>query len=239
MNEDLSMVGKIVKVVDGSVNTLGLVQFMYPDYIPVEELRFNYEDNVLYLGKYSSDLKERLDHGTKSFIAVSSVGLQDIDFTSRDTQLKVLFSKWNRRIPKTVQNAVESMTDEEFYDFFKRYWVIGKSKFDSSDVTLWDLYKVLGKNRSDIFKVYYSLMENFSDVYIMSGVLSFIEKSMNVDMVSSSSGKYLMLLNDFNKSFGGSIRKILYKVYKMKVKSDEDREKRLKYLLYSIGKGAI
>ena len=41
MNEDLSMVGKIVKVVDGSVNTLGLVQFMYPDYIPVEELRFN------------------------------------------------------------------------------------------------------------------------------------------------------------------------------------------------------
>ena len=62
---------------------------------------------------------------------------------------------------------------------------------------------------------------------------------MNVDMVSSSSGKYLMLLNDFNKSFGGSIRKILYKVYKMKVYSDEDKEKRLKYLLYSIGKGVI
>ena len=74
---------------------------------------------------------------------------------------------------------------------------------------------------------------------IFNGVLSFIEKSMNLEDVVINSGKYLKLLVDFNKSFDKVIISVIQKVYTMKCVNDTDIEYRTLWLLMQLGKGNI
>lgn len=72
---------------------------------------------------------------------------------------------------------------------------------------------------------------------IFGGVLSFLEKSRNLEDVVTNSGKYLRLLVDFNKSYDKMIVPIIQKVYTMECRSDSDREYRTLWLLMQLGKG--
>ena len=70
-------------------------------------------------------------------------------------------------------------------------------------------------------------------------MLSFLEKSRNLEDVVVNSSKYLRLLVDFNKSYDKIIVPIIQRVYTMECKNDTDREYRTLWLLMQLGKGNI
>ena len=76
----------------------GIVPFMYPDFLVIDDIFFDYENKIIYTGAYSSTLKQDLEHGTKEFIAISNKGMADIDLTDRDMAISVLYDKWKRKI---------------------------------------------------------------------------------------------------------------------------------------------
>lgn len=237
---DYSLINKVVKVEDSKegINYLDLVCFMYSNY----ELRteFNILDgntDIIFVGKVNSSVVKSLKENTRSFIAINNIGIQDIDMTIRDIAIKVLYDRFNKVPSDKTHTMLTSMTEYDFVKYFKSFWVLGRSKIDSVDVSLWDLYCVLGKSRHDILKTYLELREVYSDSMIFGGVLSFLEKSRNLEDVVTNSGKYLRLLVDFNKSYDKMIVPIIQKVYTMECRSDSDREYRTLWLLMQLGKG--
>ena len=236
--EKLTLVNNIVKVVDAAegIDNTGIVSFMYPSFLVKDEIFFDYENDVIFTGKYKSGLKAELAHGTRNFIAFGSIA-PDVDFTNKETIIKVLYSKWNKEPSETVANALESMSDQEFWDYFKKFWILGKSKLEDKKVSLYNLYSVLGKQRHDILKTYFELREVYSDSTIFSGVLSFIEKSLNPDQVSSQNGRYLKMLDEFRRSYGPVLIPIVQRAYIMKGDSTSDKEYRTLWLLMQLGKG--
>lgn len=237
---DYSLINKVVKVEDSKegINYLDLVCFMYPNY----ELRteFNILDgntDIIFVGKVNSSVVKSLKENTRSFIAINNIGVQDIDMTIRDIAIKVLYDRFNKEPSDKTHTMLTSMTEYDFIKYFKSFWVLGRSKIDSVDISLWDLYCVLGKSRHDILKTYLELREVYSDSMIFGGVLSFLEKSRNLEDVVTNSGRYLRLLVDFNKSYDKMIVPIIQKVYTMECRSDSDREYRTLWLLMQLGKG--
>lgn len=237
---DYSLINKVVKVEDSKegINYLDLVCFMYPNY----ELRteFNILDwntDIIFVGKVNSSVVKSLKENTRSFIAINNIGIQDIDMTIRDIAIKVLYDRFNKVPSDKTHTMLTSMTEYDFIKYFKSFWVLGRSKIDSVDISLWDLYCVLGKSRHDILKTYLELREVYSDSMIFGGVLSFLEKSRNLEDVVTNSGKYLRLLVDFNKSYDKLIVPIIQKVYTMECKNESDREYRTLWLLMQLGRG--
>ena len=239
MSEEYSLINKIVRTYDerSGDDVSGIVPFMYPDFIVKDEIFFDYENKIIYTGAYSSSLKQELEHGTKEFIAISNKGMSDIDLSDRDTAISVLYNKWSRKISDNTREVLNSMSNKEFWNYFKKYWVVGKSQIDDKSKTLYSLYQVLGKQRSDILKTYFELREVYSDSTIFSSVLSFIEKALNPDTVSSQNGYYLKLLNDFRSNFGAVAVRAVQGAYVLDCKSSSQKEYRTIWLLMQLGKG--
>lgn len=239
MYDEYNIINKVVKVKDmyNNIDYSSLLYYMYPNYKPKTEIFFDKKHDILYTGKYSTDMKEKLQKGTKSFIAISDIGIYDIDMTIRENLLKILYNKWNREIKEKTKNNIENMTESDFISYFKKYWVIGKSKIETSDISIWDLYKVLGKNRHDILVVYYKLTEYYSNATIFNSTVSFLEKAIDKDMITTQSGAYIKLINNFSNEYKNKIPKILSEVYKLKGNTEEDKKYKTLFLLMKLGKG--
>lgn len=239
IREKLSLVNKVVRVVDSAegIDNSGIISFMYPNFIPKDEIFFDYENNILFTGKYKSGIREELAHGTKNFIALSNVN-PDIDFTDRETIVRVLYNRWNKVPSEQVLGIlVDNMNEYEFWDYFKKFWILGRSSLDEKVIPMYELHDLLGKQRYDILKKYLEMREVYSDSTIFTSVLGFIEKAMNPDMVSSKSGLYLKKLNAFKESYGKQIVPIIQRVYVMKGNTSADKEYRTLWLLMQLGKG--
>lgn len=241
MDEKISLIGKTVKTIDSSegIDVTEIVSFMYPNFVIREEISFDYENDVIYVGPYARDIKDILSHGTKSFIAVANMGIQDIDLTSRETSIDILYSKWNRTPGKEIRETLGDMIEPDYWRYFKTYWVTGRSSIEDSGVSLWKLYNVLGKQRYEILKCYFTLRETHSDSSIFSGLLGFINRSLNPDENSSQRGRYNLLLKEFAAEYGASAVQVIRMAYLMPCSTDQDREYRTLWTLMHFGKGAM
>lgn len=237
--EPVSLVNKIVKVVDkqAGIDNTGIISFMYPDFLVKEEIFFDYENSIIFIGKYNYNLRSELEHGTKKFIALCDTGVQDIDFTDRETNIKVLYSKWNKKISDNTKEVLMNLNQKDFWDYFKKFWITGQSKLDDSDIPMYKLHSLLGGQRFEILKMYYQLRESYSDSSIFSSILSYIEKAMNPDRVSSQNGLYIKQLENFRKAYGSSIGEIILEIYKLPSDSDSEKTYRLLSMLMRLGKG--
>lgn len=217
-----------------------ILEFMYPQYIKKENVFCDYRNDIIYVGQYCPNLREILSKGTHSFIGVCNNGIPDVDLTNREQAVHVLFSKFNKNPSERISVVLNSISDKDFWDFFKRYWVLGKSRIeDIKNLSLWDLFLCLGKQRRDIFQVYYKLRDIYPDSYVFSGVLSFVEKSCRLEEISVKNGLYLKLLKEFHYRYGKEIKRIIMHVYEMDSYSISAKEYRTFVLLYSLGRGDI
>lgn len=230
-----------MKTVDGQegINNTSVLSFMYPDFLVKDEIFFDYENNIIYTGGYNKDIRGELTHGTKNFICVSNTGIQDVDFTNRETIIDILYSKWGKKPKDEVKNALENMSDGDFWLYFKKFWITGRSRVEDANISIFNLFRVLGKQRHDILETYFKLREFYPDSMIFSSVLSFIEKSMDLDNISVQSGNYLKLLTDFNRGYGDKVVPIIQRAYTLECRNAKDKEYRTLWLLMQIGKGAM
>lgn len=241
IKDRLCLVNKLVKVVDSAnnIDNTGVISLMYPSFLVKDDIFFDYENDVIYTGKYKAGIREELAHGTRNFIAFGNVN-PDIDFTDRETIVKVLYNKWDKCPSEQVLGLlVDNMSEQEFWDYFKKFWILGKSNIDDKDASIFELYKVLGKQRNDILKTYFKLREVYSDNMIFMSTLSFLEKALEPSKAESNSGWYQSIVKEFGNAYRDKIYSILKNAYTTKVYTDSDKERRTIVLLMQLGKGSV
>ena len=150
--DKICLENSLVRTVSEGVDCTGLLPYLFPNYEKKDDIFYDKDNYVLYTGKYFSGLKKRLLEGTKGFVAVCNIGMFDYDITDRETMLGVVYSKWDKEPGDNVYKFIENLSDDDFYKFVKKFWVLGKSKVESSKRSVFSLYKVLGKQRHDILK---------------------------------------------------------------------------------------
>jgi hypothetical protein len=240
--ELLTLVNKIVKVRDASngIDNSGYIPFMYPDFIVKDELFFDYDNNVIIEMKYSPKLKEDLHHATKNFIAICDSGMQDIDFTDRDTIIQVLKDKHKGRFAKDKVELLQNLGEFEFWQSYKKFWVLNTKVDTEGKVGIFDLYKVIGRRKDEVFNVYFKLREIYSDATIYSVLLGFMDKSLHPDKVSTQNGNYLRLLREFCQSpIAEEALIALRECYQMPSSTETERQYRTMFLLNHLGKRDI
>ena len=241
--EKLTLINKFVKVKDENrgIDNTGVIAFMYPNYLVKDEVFFDYNNDIIYTGKYERDIRDILSNATHSFIALCDGGITDVDFTNREVILQVLKDKYSGRFSKEKMDIMLNMSDDDFWKTFKKLWVknSGMSK-EESDIKIFDLYDdiVHKRSKSKILKDYFSLSKDYSDSAIFASMLSFIEKSFNPNSVRSDSGNYLRMLKTFKETRGAEAQAIIYHIYRSGCEdNDIDRKYRTMLLLTMLGKG--
>lgn len=236
------LVNKSVKTkdIEKGIDYTDLLLYMHFRYEIVEEVNvFTRNSNVVYVGKRYKTLEKDLKEYTKSYVWVCNTGSYDIDFTIRKNILNCVYDKFDKKLKDNIVEELDNYPYDSFVQYCKEVWTVGKSKLDDSTVTIWDLYKTLGKSRAEIFKVYIELKKTRKDSMIFSSILSFIEKSQDYKNLTNISGTYYNMLKTFHSVYGNEIPQIIKKIYTMKCKTDSDREYRTLYLLMLLGRGTI
>lgn len=231
--EQLSILNKLISIEDTS-----LISFMYPNMIIKDDIFFDYENDVIYVGKFYRKLKEDLGHGTKSYVGIVNTGIFEVDFNNRENRIRALYTKWNKEPSDKVMDVLLNMSEDDFIEYFKKYWILGSHKIESAgDLSPYDLYKVFGKSKHEILKVYLELSKYYEDKYILNSVLGFLEKVARPESVSSNNGRYLTLLDNFRKfsSRSMNLKMVLYRAYT----SNMDTHSKLLWIILNCGTGRI
>lgn len=236
------LVNKSVKTrdIEKRIDYTDLVLFMYSRYELVEEVSvFTRNSNVVYVGSRYKGIEKDLKEYTNNYVWVCNVGSYDVDFTIRKNILECVYSKHNKQVKENIVEELENYPYDNFVQYCKEVWTVGKSKLEESHVTIWDLYKTFGKSRAEIFKVYVELKKTRKNSMIFSSILSFIEKSQDYKNLTNIGGAYYNMLKTFHSVYGNEIPHIIKKIYTMKCSTESDREYRTLYLLLLLGRGTI
>jgi hypothetical protein len=165
------------------VNDIGLLQFMFPDFMVTDKPLLFTDRPIIFTGetKYINQIKEL----GVPFIIVNK--LAEINLTDRLTLLEVIFSKYNKTPPKYLvasedgKPLYERIEEPDFIDAVKMYWVTGKWNIKELDdigkfVLLIDSFKT---NTLEVTRTYLNMLQEVSSEYVETCLLSFISKLVN------------------------------------------------------------
>lgn len=189
----MSVVNNIVKISD-----IELLQYFYPNFLVKETLFFDNENNIIYKGNMKPNIKEYLKRNTKNFISL--VGIPERDLDNKDSLLDFVYEKHNKVPKDKVREIIKNMSDLEFKNYIKSYWVSGSSILDKDcDVNIFDLYKAMVVSPQEAMKVYTKMIGFYNSRVILRSLETFIEKAVDVENVVSKSGIYLNLLRKYRE----------------------------------------
>lgn len=189
--EPISLIGKTV-----SIKNKGLLNVFYPDFVIKDKLFFDQDNSIIYVGPIRKDLISYLDNGTKAFI--NTAGQYDLDLDNREVLAKFVYSRWGKEVKTEIQEYLNNLDETDFFNYIKAYWVVGKSKIEKAEVTIFDLYKTVGKSRKEALTVLLNLLDVYNVSMIESSLLTFIEKAVTYKDVSASP-HYLRMLKEFDE----------------------------------------
>lgn len=194
------MINKFVKVHDPSI-----LKFMYPTF--EEKTTIDFTDtnkDVLYTGRFSGYLREKLTRYTRSFICLT--GTPDIDVSNLKDLVSFMYKSKGRNIPETVRSQLDNYSDEEILYLAKIYWVTGKWQGEDQDnpYTLYNLFLSTTGSLKDELAIYFSLLEYIPLPVIEASFFSFLRRVKNVTE-QEVSPTYKRLLLSANSKFGNRI----------------------------------
>lgn len=156
------------------VDDIGLLQFMYPNYIITDKPILFTDKSVIFTGetKYVNQIKNL----GVDYIFVSYT--PEIDLTDRLTLLDVAFTKWNKNVPKYVLKFYKDLDDFTFREQFEYLWVTGKwnlKEYDNTGAFLEFLYS-FKTDTYNIAKTYLQLLHKTGAEYIEMSLLTFLNR---------------------------------------------------------------
>ena len=149
----------MIDVVNHSVKVddIGLLQFMYPDFIILDKLPLFTNRPIIFIGdaKYINKIKELgVDY-------IFILDLPEVDLTKREVLLEVAFNKWNKKVPKYLLEFYKDLDDFTFREQFEYLWLTGKwnlKEYDNSGAFLEFLYS-FKTDTYNIAKTYLQLLD--------------------------------------------------------------------------------
>lgn len=198
----------MINIVNHSVicNDLNLLQFFYPNFIIVSEPILFSDKPIIYTGdtKYFNQIKSL----GVDYISVTTLG--EYDLTKREILLDMIFSKYNRPIPKYLQAFYKDLDDNTFIDLCKQMWISGKwnlKEYDNTGVFL-EFLKSFKTDTYNITKTYLQLLDKVGAEYIEMSLLTFLNRV--VDNSVQVSKWYKKVIDDYKNSKYDLIKPAIY-----------------------------
>lgn len=188
LEDKLDIINHSVKIKD-----LGLLQFMYPDFIIVSQSIMFSDKPIIYIGD-NKHLNQIKSLGV-DYILITE--LAEIDLTKRENLLKLIFNHYNKNVPKYVLSFYEDLDDDTFIELCKYYWVTGKwplKEYDNTGAFL-EFLCSFKTNTYNIAKTYLNLLNKVGAEYIEMSLLTFLNR-----IVLSNDGVskwYKQIIKDF------------------------------------------
>ena len=199
MKTTLDLTGKQIKCyIDSKTidyNALSILQMLCPDYQTVYTV-FDIYPGIpfIYIGdlKYIKKVKERAE----PYILVATTG--DYDFTDKETLLKVAYQYHGKEVPKYVQEIYKTWTNTQFYYNLKIIILLGIA-YDKELIEKDLLLNVVNNVTSPIrlIKDYLKDIETESAEYLENDLLSFIDRSSNINIGTTKNKQSLKVRTTF------------------------------------------
>lgn len=176
-------------------NALSILQMLYPTYQTVSTTFDIYPDvPFIYIGdlKYISSVNNRKE----PHIIVATTG--EYDFTDKETLLKVAYMKHKKKIPQYVLDIYRTWGSEQFYNNIKNIILFGTSidKELNNNTILLDVINNI-TNPIEVIKLYLKGIETNDVLYLENDLLSFIDRSANLNINTTKNKKTLELRAKF------------------------------------------
>ena len=198
----------MINIVNHSVKVddIGLLQFLYPDYIVLDKPVLLSDRNIIWTGetKYLNKIKNL----GVNYISVSAAG--EIDLTDRLILLDVVFSKWKRKVPNYLLEFYQDLDDFTFRDQIEYMWITGKwqmKEYDNTGAFL-EFLRSFNTDTVTISKTYLQLLDKVGAEYIEMSLLTFLNR---VIIPSNNISKwYKRVIEDFKRAKYDSIKPALF-----------------------------
>lgn len=181
---------------------LELIRFFYPSFIVIDSVDKINENvkKIIYIGDISKEeeLQEKCFSNNIKFIIVTKA-FSEINLNNRLILANIVFSKYNRLVPKYLLDILDSLDEHVFLECIKEYWLTGKWKVKKLDneVGFLDLIENINKSSVDLYKAYFSL--NINKSTILSSLITFFMRIKQNDYRDISK-YYYRKLKSFNES---------------------------------------
>lgn len=176
-------------------NALSILQMLYPTYQTVSST-FDIYPEVPFI--YIGDLKyiNIVNNRPEPHIIVATTG--EYDFTNKETLLEIAYLKHNKKIPKYIQDIYKTWSQEQFYNNIKFIILFGTAidKELSNNVILLNIINNI-TNPIKVIKSYLEDIESNDVNYLENDLLSFIDRSANLNINTTKNKKTLELRAKF------------------------------------------
>lgn len=193
------------KVVSGDINIL---KFMFPNY----NIRYRVNDinsNTIFCGRYDEidKVKEKCDRFNYDYIIHSNTK-SEIDLDNRLILASVVFSKYNRLVPKYIQDNIREYDDKTFIQNIKIYWLIGKWHIrQEQNITFIELINSLSLSMTKMYSSYFNAIRVQGFHRLNASFSSFLNRAKTQNF-NVSSYKYREKLKVYALKYINIIRAI-------------------------------
>lgn len=223
--EELDLNGKQIKCyIDNKTidyNALSILQMLYPTYQTIDNTLDIYPDiPFIYIG----DLKyiNKINNREEPHIIVATTG--EYDFTDKETLLKVAYMKHKKNIPKYILDIYKTWNNDRFYYNIKYIILFGTA----IDKTLDDnilLLNVINNitNPIKVIKNYLKDIETNDIKYLENDLLSFIDRSNNLNINTIKNKKSLQLRAKFYAMSNKNVKEAVNNLIESNIDNEELR----------------
>ena len=194
----------MINIVNHSVecNDLNLLQFFYPNYVVLYKPVLFSDKNIIFTG--SIEYTNQMNSLGVDIIYVNNTC--DYNLNDRKVLLEMVFSKWNKEIPKYL-DFYNDIDYDLFINLCKQCWITGKWYLKSRDKSgvFVDFLKCFKTSTYNITKTYLELLNKTGPEYIEVSLLTFLNRVVNnnenvnkwyLKVIDSYRNSKMMLIED-------------------------------------------
>lgn len=202
------MIGKTVKS-----NSPELILFMYPGFT-LRNTIVGHTNRLLYNGPMRNNLLQTLRNHSDHYISVT--GKPDIIFDSREAIIQFIASRSKRRVGKQMMKSLESLSDTEFINFAKSFWVLGRyPTLPKVQESVFDYYQSFLMTKEELIRRFFMLLDSHPFSFVEAVTVTLFQKVMTLDDIHISA-TYQSVLERLSSRLRGRVDSQMFSYMEVK-----------------------
>lgn len=218
-------------------NYIEFLRFIHPHFAIVDDIYVYDNPNtqgIIYTGKCTSDIENRLNKITDKWIIVSGNAF-NVDLSTNDGLVKnILPISYTQLKSNNDLEKLYKISYDELLEKVKVSLITGThiSLTDTVESSVYQLFSAIICSEDVLNKVFFSIVNKDNISYILSSVLRFLGKVQSLN-VKNESGWYSRLITQSNYRYGKKIKPAINTF----IKSKANKEVALHQLLLKLNRG--